>query len=72
VTGVDQRFNPNGSFVTNTASPFYGQAGVEPGQAGPDGTICNSPRPCSDNIDYRKAISHTDPRFIRFALKISF
>ena len=31
VTAYDTNFNPAGSFVTNPASPFYGQAGVEPG-----------------------------------------
>ncbi|HEY6146696.1 MAG TPA: hypothetical protein VIZ69_03330, partial [Thermoanaerobaculia bacterium] len=79
VTNTDQAFNPNGSFVTNPRSPFYGQAGVEPGTAGPDGTICHASTPCSDNPDYRKAtgltsqdIGKTEPRAVRFALKITF
>jgi outer membrane receptor protein involved in Fe transport len=76
VTAVDEEFNPRGSFVTNTSSPFFGQAGVEPGTAGPDGRVCNEPVPCTDNPDYRKATSvppgRTDPRLIRAALKITF
>ena len=45
---------------------FYGQAGVEPGTPGPDGVICQSARPCSDNPDYRKTTTRTDPRVDRF------
>ena len=80
-TNIDQAFNPNGSFVTNKNSPFYGQAGVEPGTVGPTGALCpaNASGPCSDNPDYRKAtgltsqdIGKTDPRAVRFALKITF
>jgi hypothetical protein len=69
---VDQLFNPGGSFVTNPASPFYGQAGVEPGTKRPDGTICESPTPCTDNPEYRKAVAWTNPRLLRVALKITF
>ncbi len=72
VTGVDQTFNPSGSFVTRTASPFYGQAGVEPGTAGPDRTLCTSTTPCTDNPDYRKATARVSPRLFRVALKLSF
>ncbi len=79
VNNIDERFNPAGSFVTNPASPFYGEAGIEPGTPRPDGTICTDTKPCSDNPDYRKAVGltattlgRTDPRLIRFALKISF
>ncbi len=73
-TSVDQRFNPNGSFVTNTASPFYGQAGVEPGTLGPDGTACptNATGPCTDNPDYRKVTSRIGARLLRAALKFTF
>jgi hypothetical protein len=69
---TDQTFNPAGSFVTNTASPFYGQAGVEPGTARPDGSICNSSTPCSDNPDYNKTGQRNNPRLFRAALKITF
>jgi outer membrane receptor protein involved in Fe transport len=76
---LDQTFNPNASFVTNPASPYYGQAGVEPGTAGPDGTVCQSSTPCTDNPDYLKVApntlgltSRTAPRLIRAALKITF
>jgi outer membrane receptor protein involved in Fe transport len=74
VTGTDQRFNPNGSFVTTKTSPFYGQAGVEPGKTAPDGTLCpaNSTAPCSDNQDYRKATTRVGARFLRVALKLTF
>ncbi|MCA1580568.1 MAG: TonB-dependent receptor [Acidobacteria bacterium] len=81
VVGTDTRFNPNGSFVTNRNSPFYGQAGVEPGTTAPDGTRCTSSTPCTDNPDYRKASNvnlspgasaRVDPRLFRAALKISF
>jgi outer membrane receptor protein involved in Fe transport len=74
VTGIDQRFNPNGSFVTTKTSPFYGQAGVEPGKTAPDGTLCpaNSTAPCTDNQDYRKATTRVGARFLRVALKLTF
>jgi hypothetical protein len=79
IVNTDQAFNPNGSFVTNPHSPFFGQPGVEPGTAGPDGTVCSKSTPCSDNPDYRKAtgltasdIGRGDPRLFRAALKISF
>jgi outer membrane receptor protein involved in Fe transport len=77
VVNVNQSFNPNGSFVTNPASPFYGQAGVEPGTARADGTICESATPCTDNPDYLKAqprnlSGRTNPRLLRVALKITF
>jgi hypothetical protein len=77
VVNVDQSFNPNGSFVTNPASPYYGRAGVEPGTARPDGTICESATPCTDNPDYLKArprnfSGRTNPRLLRAALKITF
>jgi outer membrane receptor protein involved in Fe transport len=71
-TAYDQVFNPNGSFVTNPASPFYGQAGVEPGTAGPDGTVCNGAKPCTDNINYGKVTARTSPRLIRLAIKVTF
>jgi hypothetical protein len=74
VTGIDDRFNINGTFVTTPGTPFYGQAGVEPGKAGPDGTICppTSSGPCSDNPDYRKATERVGSRLLRAALKITF
>jgi outer membrane receptor protein involved in Fe transport len=69
---LDTSFNPFGSFVTNPASPFFGQAGVEPGTAGPDGSICTGATPCSDNPNYRKNIIRTNPRLFRVALKVTF
>jgi carboxypeptidase family protein/TonB-dependent receptor-like protein len=74
ITGIDQRFNPNGSYVTTKTSPFFGQNGVEPGKKAPDGTLCpaDSTGPCSDNQDYRKVTTRTGARFLRAALKITF
>jgi outer membrane receptor protein involved in Fe transport len=74
VTAIDERFNVFGSYITRVGSPFYGQAGIEPGKAGPDGTICpaSSTAPCSDNPDYRKATARVGARSLRAALKISF
>jgi outer membrane receptor protein involved in Fe transport len=75
VTGTDQRFNIFGNYVTTKGSPFYGQAGVEPGKTDPvSGVSCpaGSSAPCSDNVDYRKATSRVSPRLFRAALKISF
>ncbi len=74
VSAIDMRYNPSGSYVNNTASPFYGQAGVEPGKTGPDGTLCptSSTAPCTDNQDYRKATNRVGARALRAALKITF
>ena len=75
VTGIDQRFNIFGNYVTTKGSPFYGQAGIEPGKTDPvSGVTCPSSAtaPCSDNVDYRKATSRVTPRLFRAALKISF
>jgi hypothetical protein len=74
ITGINNQFNPNGSYVTTKTSPFYGQGGVEPGKTGPDGTLCpaSSTAPCSDNQDYRKVTSRVGSRLIRAALKITF
>ena len=71
VTRVDQSFNPNGSFVTDPSSPFYGQAGVEPGT---QNCPANAAAPCTDNPDYLKALpqGRTRPRLLRAALKITF
>ncbi|HYK43340.1 MAG TPA: TonB-dependent receptor, partial [Thermoanaerobaculia bacterium] len=70
VTAFDTNFNSAGSFVTNPASPFYGQAGVEPG------TAANCPvsasAPCTDNPDYGKAVQRVNPRLLRVALKVTF
>jgi hypothetical protein len=73
-TTVDTRFNPNASFVTDPSSPYYGQAGVQPGTVGPQGNNCpvNAPGPCSDNPDYRKTTARVSPRQFRFALKVTF
>jgi hypothetical protein len=66
---VLQTFNVNGTFVTNTASPYYGQAGVEPGMGS---CPAFSSSPCSDNPDYRKVTQRISPRLFRAALKITF
>src|SRR5262249_50026801 len=73
-TMVDQRYNPNATFVTDPTSPFYGQAGVQPGTGAPFGNDCpaSSPPPCTDNPDYRKTLTQAAPRQFRFALKVSF
>jgi len=70
VTAVDTNFNSAGSFVTNPASPFYGQAGVEPGTA----ATCpaSASGPCTDNPDYGKAVQRVNPRLLRIALKVTF
>ena len=81
VTGTDQRYNIYGTFVTDKTSPFYGQAGLQPGgdhgNGKPDpssGIVCpaTATAPCSDNADYQKATTRVGQRFIRAALKISF
>jgi outer membrane receptor protein involved in Fe transport len=66
---VDNNFNPGASFVTNTASPFYGQAGIEPGTGN---CPAASSTPCADNQDYFKTVSRGNPRLLRAALKITF
>ncbi len=66
---IDNTFNPGASFVTNTTSPFYGQAGIEPGTGNCPATASG---PCPDNIDYFKTIQRTNPRLLRAALKITF
>jgi len=68
VTSYDTYFNPFGSFVTNTASPYYGQPGVEPGT----GNCPAGGAPCSDNPDYMKVSGRSNPRQIRAAIKIAF
>lgn len=61
-------FNSNASFVTNPASPYYGQAGVEPGT----GNCPAGGGPCSDNQDYGKVANRTNNRVLRAAIKIAF
>jgi hypothetical protein len=68
-TSLDSDFNFNGSIVTDTTSPFYGQPGVEPGQGS---CSASASSPCTDNPDYRKAATRNDPRLLRVALKITF
>ena len=74
ITAINTAFNPSGTFVTDPASPFYGQAGVQPGTTGPNGNDCpaNAPAPCTDNQNYRKTTAQTAPRQFRFALKVTF
>ncbi len=73
-TAVDTSFNPNASFVTDPSSPFYGQAGVQPGTTGPAGNFCPDAAtgPCTDNPNYRKTTAQISPRQFRFALKVTF
>ena len=71
-TAYNILFNPNGSFVTDPTSPFYGQAGVQPGQEGTDGTVCAGATPCSDNPNYLKIAARTNPRSFRAVIKVSF
>ncbi len=73
-TAVDTSFNPNASFVTDPSSPYYGQAGVQPGTTGPAGNFCPDAAtgPCTDNPNYRKTTAQISPRQFRFALKVTF
>jgi outer membrane receptor protein involved in Fe transport len=70
VQSVDSTFNPQGSFVTDPTSPFYGQAGIQPGSAA--NCPATATAPCSDNPDYLKANQRSNPRLLRVALKITF
>jgi hypothetical protein len=75
ITGIDERYNPYGNYVTNSKSPFFGQAGIEPGTTDPvSGISCpaTAQAPCTDNADYRKATSRIGARSLRAALRISF
>jgi hypothetical protein len=66
---IDTNFNPGGSFVTDTSSPFYGQPGQQPGT----GTCAASAgAPCTDNPDFLKSVAQTNPRLLRVALKVTF
>jgi hypothetical protein len=73
-TAITQSFNINASFVTDPTSPYYGQAGVQPGQIGPNGELCpaSASGPCTDNPDYRKTTAQIGQRQFRFALKVTF
>ncbi len=69
VSAFDTNFNTAGSFVTDTTSPFYGQAGLQPGV----GTCAASATaPCSDNPDYLKTTVQNNPRLLRAAIKVTF
>ncbi len=69
ITAFDTNFNTAGSFVTDPTSPFFGDAGVQPGTANCPATAS---APCSDNPDYLKASARNNPRLLRVALKITF
>src|SRR4030095_13813473 len=69
VTRYDQNFNNGGSFVTDTASPFYGPAGLQPGTGS---CPASATAPCTDGPDYLKASTWNRPRLFRAALKITF
>ncbi len=68
-TAYDTQWNLNGSFVTDPSSPFFGQAGLEPGVGTCPG---GGPQVCPDNPDYGKIVSRTNPRLLRVALKVTF
>ncbi len=68
-TSYDATFNPGGSFVTDTTSPLYGQAGLAPGE----GTCpASATQACPDNPDYLKINQRNTPRLLRVALKVTF
>ena len=68
-TSYDTQWNLNGSFVTDTTSPFFGQAGLEPGV----GTCpAVAVAPCTDNPDYGKITTRNNPRLFRAAIKVTF
>jgi hypothetical protein len=73
-TSTNTAFNPYSTFVTDPTSPFYGQAGVQPGTQGPNGNDCpaDAPKPCTDNPNYKKTTAQIAPRQFRFALKVTF
>ena len=73
-TSVNEVFNRYGTFVTDPSSPYYGQAGVQPGTTGPQGNACpvSNAGPCTDNEDYRKTTARVSQRQFRFALKVTF
>jgi hypothetical protein len=69
VSAFDTNFNTAGSFVTDTSSPFYGQAGLAPGE----GTCpASAGAPCADNPDYLKTTIQNNPRLLRAAIKVTF
>jgi hypothetical protein len=68
-TALNTNFNTAGSFVTDPSSPFFGQAGVQPGTSNCPATASG---PCTDNPDYLKAAARTNPRLLRVALKVTF
>ena len=68
-TSIDQNFNVNGSFVTDPTSPLYGRPGVIPDGTCPVSSVTGT---CSDNPNYRKTLTQTGPRQLRFALKVTF
>ena len=67
---VLQNFNEGASFVTNEDSPFYGQAGIEPGTS----STVLSPRrlPAPTRRTTARSPSASPPRLLRVALKITF
>jgi hypothetical protein len=69
VRAYDSTFNPGGSFVTDVTSPFYGQAGLGPGEGTCPAAVS---APCADNPDYMKADLRNNPRLLRVALKVTF
>jgi hypothetical protein len=69
VNSVDATFNPGGAFVTDPASPFFGEAGLAPGEGS---CPASASAPCPDNPDYRKANGRNNARLLRVALKVTF
>jgi hypothetical protein len=73
ITAYDTNFNTAGNFVTDPSSPFYGQAGVKPGDPiGEGGPTCQQATPCSDNPDFLKGFTRNNPRLLRVAVKVTF
>jgi outer membrane receptor protein involved in Fe transport len=69
VTAVNSNFNTAGSFVVDPSSPYFGQAGQQPGTGNCPATASG---PCTDNPDYGKAAARNNPRLLRVALKVTF
>ena len=68
-SAYDTTFNPGGSFVTDTTSPFYGQAGLRAWRGHLPG-VGHGALP--DNPDYLKTTIQNNPRLLRVALKVTF
>jgi hypothetical protein len=72
INSYNTQFNPQGSFVDVEGNKFYGQPGVRPGDPLYPSCPASASAPCTDNVDYLKANGRSNPRVIRFAVKIGF